>query len=93
MASELNHRCLICGRRYHTCDDCLKKHSFTPWRSITDTKEHYQLFLLLCDYRDGYLSRKAAREKLSRIDFSLDECREGVRQQLMKILGEDPAAN
>ncbi|WP_434311465.1 hypothetical protein [Hominifimenecus sp. rT4P-3] len=86
MSDNLNHRCLICGRRYYACDDCLKKRSFTPWRSITDTKEHYQLYLLLCDYRDGRLSRAEAREKLSRIEFSPEECLESVRQLLNEIM-------
>ena len=88
MAQEPNHRCIVCGKPYRVCDDCLKKHSFLPWRTIADTREHYPVYLVLIQYRDGYLSRPEAREKLSRISFSPEECREGVRRQIQEIFSE-----
>lgn len=70
MSKEINHWCVVCGKGYHACDSCNEIKSFTPWRSLTDTIEHYKLFLILKDYNNKLIDKKEARRLLSNMDLS-----------------------
>ena len=50
MSQELNATCDICGKKYHICSSCKEVKSFTPWRTVTDTMQHYLIFLALSEY-------------------------------------------
>ena len=50
MSQELNATCDICGKKYHVCNSCKEVKSFTPWRTVTDTMQHYLIFLALSEY-------------------------------------------
>ena len=50
MSQELNATCDICGKKYHVCNSCKEIKSFTPWRTVTDTLQHYAIFLALSQY-------------------------------------------
>ncbi len=69
MAVELNATCAICGKRYHVCNSCGEVKSFTPWRSIVDTLEHYQIYFALHDYTLNK-NKEKAREELSKCDLT-----------------------
>ena len=47
MSKEINHWCVVCGKGYHACDSCNEIKSFTPWRSLTDSIEHFKIFTVL----------------------------------------------
>lgn len=89
MSEELNAVCDICGCRYHVCNSCKDMTSFTPWRVITDTVEHYKIFVAVSDYtRTG--NKKQAKEDLSHCDLSdLDTFRDEVKKVIKEILSEE----
>lgn len=41
------HHCIICGKGYIFCDSCRKVRGYTPWKTIVDSPECYQLHLLI----------------------------------------------
>jgi len=82
---NINHWCSVCGKGYHTCDSCRNTQSFTPWRSITDTIEHYKIHLIITDYQNGYMSKEEANKKLANICFQISELKEGVQKVINEI--------
>ena len=62
MALENNAICSICGKPYHVCRTCQDVKSFTPWRSVTDTMEHYKIYLIVADYTNNKDKAKAKSE-------------------------------
>lgn len=73
MDENLNHKCIVCSTLYHHCDDCGKMKSFTPWRAICDTQEHYQAYLLFIELEHDSVSKSDAKEILNRIGIGLNE--------------------
>lgn len=67
---EINHWCVLCGAGYHACDACSKEKTVTPWRSLTDTVEHYKIFMVLRDYKNKAISREKTQELLSGLNLS-----------------------
>lgn len=67
---KINHWCALCGTGYHACDSCSKEKTITPWRSLTDTVEHYKVFMVLRDYKNNVINREKAQELLSGLDLS-----------------------
>ena len=61
MSQELNATCDICGKKYHVCNSCKEIKSFTPWRTVTDTLQHYAIFLALSQYTKTKDKEKAQR--------------------------------
>lgn len=88
MTDSLNAECLVCGKKYHCCLSCEKERSFRPWRSITDTIEHYKIHLILCDYHNGNIDKMEAKELLSRVSFDMKELRESVQTVIKDIIGQ-----
>ena len=62
MSKEINHWCVVCGKGYHACDSCNETKSFTPWRALTDSIEHFKIFTVLKDFNNKLISKKEARE-------------------------------
>ena len=56
---EKNHNCIMCDNSYYYCETCNKINS---WRTICDTARHYQLYMIIKDYRDNYISIDEAAE-------------------------------
>ena len=65
MPNYNNSTCRICGKGYHRCN-C---HSEGSWRKVTDTSEHYQIFCVIRDYRNGVISASKANTLLSKMDL------------------------
>lgn len=92
MAQKLDHKCLICGTMYHACDTCQKVKTFTPWRTLCDTQEHYQILLDIKSYDGGLLSKEEAAADILKRGVkhgSYDEWPEGTRRKLDEILGAE----
>lgn len=87
---EINHWCVLCGTGYHACDSCSKEKTFTPWRTLTDTLEHYKVFIILKDYNNKLIDRDRAKELLSGLDLSGKEnYKESAKKVLTDIYVED----
>lgn len=69
MSEPLNGVCDICGKRYSVCKTCQTVKTFKPWRTITDTLEHYKIFIALSEYTRTK-NKEEAKEQLSHCDLS-----------------------
>lgn len=83
---EINHWCVLCGAGYHACDSCRKEKAFAPWRTFTDTIDHYQIFMVLRAYHNQEIDKIQAREMLSHLDLSDKELyKSGAKKVLADI--------
>ena len=88
MSQELNATCDICGKKYHVCNSCKEVKSFTPWRTVTDTMQHYLIFLALSEYTKTK-DKEKAKEELSKCDLSeLDTFNENIKTVIREIMAE-----
>jgi hypothetical protein len=69
MSETLNHTCSICGSKYHACVGCSDVKSFTPWKTIVDTIEHYKIFIILRDYTNQTIDVNEAKKLLLQRDL------------------------
>ncbi|MEF9983691.1 MAG: hypothetical protein RR806_03135 [Oscillospiraceae bacterium] len=88
MAEELNHKCIICDTDYHCCNDCGNMKSFTPWRTICDTTEHYQIFMVLYELDNNFISKEEASDQLESIGITPENIlhlKQSVQDVIMDI--------
>ncbi len=87
MANSLNSTCQICGKKYHYCGDCSKHGS---WRRIVDTPEHYQIVMILTDYREEVINDREAAQRFNNIGITIDSdfsvYLDAVARDIKKIL-------
>ena len=89
MSEKFNATCAICGKPYKVCRSCQEIKSFTPWRTVTDTLQHYSIFLTLTEYAKTK-NKEVARKELSTCDLSeLDAFKESVRNMIAEIMKEE----
>lgn len=74
MNETFNHRCAICDAEYHYCDDCkkLKDAGITPWRTICDTIQCFQVFGLVKDINANRVTPVEVESQLDNIGVALD---------------------
>ena len=88
MSQELNATCDICGKKYHICSSCKEVKSFTPWRTVTDTMQHYLIFLALSEYTKTK-DKEKVKEELSKCDLSeLDTFNENIKSAIKEIMAD-----
>ena len=88
MSQELNATCDICGKKYHVCNSCKEIKSFTPCRTVTDTLQHYAIFLALSQYTKTK-DKEKAREELSMCDLSdLESFNDNIKTVIKEIMEE-----
>lgn len=87
---KINHWCVVCGKGYHACDSCNKEKSFTPWRVLTDTIEHYKIFMILKNFNNQLISKERAQELLFPMNLSdMESFKESAKKVLDKIFSVD----
>lgn len=64
---RLDHTCIVCGQAYHSCDNCERIKSFTPWRSLCDTFNHYSVYLAIKSFEAGFSTKEEAITELKRL--------------------------
>lgn len=90
MSKEINHWCVVCGKGYHACDTCNETKSFTPWRTLTDSIEHFKIFTVLKDYNNKLIDKKKAKELLSNLNLSdKDSFKDSSKKLLYEIFNEE----
>lgn len=82
-------KCVICGKEYHSCLSCKEQKELKPWKLVTDSIEHYKIFLVLKDYSNEKITKEDAKEKLSNINYNIKELKKNVREDILKILKEE----
>lgn len=87
MPGKLNHKCAICGTLYHSCIGCMDVKTYTPWRNIVDSIEHYKIFIIIRDYSNETIDKKTAYEQLSKCDLTgLADFVEEINTEIKDIL-------
>ncbi len=88
MSELLNGVCDICGKRYSVCKTCQTVKTFKPWRTITDTLEHYKIFIALSEYTRTK-NKEEAKEQLSHCDLSdLESFPDRIKKVIKEITVE-----
>lgn len=65
--------CRICGKQYKVCSHCETTRNRTPWRIITDTATHYQVWVIIQQYKKSIINRETARQMLSQVSITEEE--------------------
>lgn len=87
--NNINAYCSICGQGYHVCNSCLEQKTFKPWRSITDSIEHYKIYLAIHGYTVSKDKEKAKTE-LQNCDLSGSENFKSEIKAVMKEIMAEP---
>lgn len=93
MAQEINHYCIICGKGYHACDSCSEVKTFQPWRVLTDSSEHWKIYMTIKDFNDGIISKNEAAKQLQNCDLTdREHFKPSAKLSIDKILSDDKKA-
>lgn len=69
MALEKNATCEICGKEYVMCQTCSGIETFKPWRTVTDSMEHYKIYFTIWAYKNGMATKEQAKNELENCDL------------------------
>lgn len=86
---KTNAHCAICGAGYHICNTCQQQKSFESWRVVTDTVEHYKIYMALHGYTLSQ-DKATAKRDLEKCDLSgLEDFNPPIRAVIQEILSEE----
>lgn len=87
-----NVTCTICGEQYKICNTCLEQKTFKPWRTVTDTIEHYKIYMALHNYTVSK-DKEQARQELERCDLTgFDGFNPDIKAAINEIMAEPKKA-
>ena len=90
MTQKNNATCLICGKEYYVCLSCRDSMKISPWKTYTDTSEHYKIFQIVKGFHNGVYNKEEAKSKLNKVDLSdLNNYRQKIKDVIKDILEED----
>ena len=65
----------------------------TPWKTHTDTSEHYKIYQIIHGYSTNVYTKAEAKAKLKKVDLSdFDTLRDNIKDVITDIMGVDVAA-
>lgn len=67
-----NVTCAICGKNYEVCNSCLEQKTFKPWRTVTESLEHYKIYSAIHGYTLSK-NKEKAKASLQNCDLSNQE--------------------
>jgi len=80
-------KCLICGEKYNYCPSCSGTHA---WKFYTDTREHYQIYMIIEQYNSKLYSKDDARIAFENIgitaDSDLSNLKPSIAEQIKNIV-------
>lgn len=90
MAEKHNATCSICGKPYYVCMSCKDSMQLHPYKSFTDTAEHYKVFQVVRGFSTGVYDKDEFKSKLKNIDLSdLDSYRPHIKDLIKNALKEE----
>lgn len=86
--NNINAWCAICGEGYHVCRSCLEQKTFKPWRTVTDTIEHYKIYLAIHAYTKTK-DKEQAKTELQNCDLTgLENFKPEIKAVIDEIMTE-----
>lgn len=81
-------KCTICNKEYEVCNTCLEQKTFRPWRTVTDTLEHYKIYLAIHGYTITK-NKEVAKKELESCDLSgMDNFNPEILVAIKEIMSE-----
>lgn len=81
--------CWICGTEYKYCEKCDPLHS---WKTMACSRSHYQIVMIIDEWRNGITTSVESTEKFKNIGITLDsdfsEYLPEVAELIKKIISE-----
>lgn len=73
MAAKNMSNCFLCGAEYEVCKMCQNVMQYTPWRRECDTARHWQIYMIVKDFRSGVLKADDAKKQLDHLKVTISE--------------------
>lgn len=90
MTGKNNAVCDICGKEYYVCLSCSNAMKLHPFKSFTDTAEHFKVFQAVNGFLTGVYTKEEFKSKLQNIDLSdLDSYKKHIQTLIKDALKED----
>lgn len=91
MSNTNNVVCSICGKPYKVCRSCAEQKTFKPWRTVTDTIEHYKIYMAIHGYTISN-NKEKAKDELKKCDLSgLENFNPEIKKVIKDILAKPKA--
>lgn len=92
MAEKNNAVCDICGKEYYVCLSCSDAMRLHPYKSFTDTAEHFKVFQVVRGFLTGVYTKDEAKEKFKNIDLKdIDSFKPHVKKIIKDVFKEEKA--
>lgn len=81
--------CRVCGKEYEVCHTCASVKTYTPWRTICDTPQHFKIWVIVDQYKKGIVSKTEAKKMLQRSRIKVSDAAgllPAVRDIILEIL-------
>lgn len=89
MTNNINAYCSICNQGYSLCRSCMNEKRFKPWRTVTDSPEHYKIYMAVHGYTVTK-NKKIAREELLNCNLSgMESFRDEIKKAIKEIMTYD----
>lgn len=89
MAEKNNAVCSICGKEYYACLSCSDAMKLHPWKSFTDTAEHFKVFQVVRGLSTDVYTKDEAKEKFKNIDLKdIESFRPHIKDIIKDVLKE-----
>ena len=90
--NKINAHCSICNEGYFLCKSCKNEKKFKPWRTVTDTIEHYKIYMAIHGYTVTK-NKEQAKAELQNCDLSdMDSFKPEIKSVLQEIMFESVKA-
>lgn len=83
-------KCPVCGQLFDGCNTC-EKNSITSWKTICDTENHFNIYIILHRYNvTKKITKEQAREFLLKCDLTgYENFQKNVVENIKNILKEE----
>lgn len=81
-------KCTICNKEYEVCNSCLEQRTFKPWKTVTDTIEHYKIYLAIHGYTVSK-DKEKAKDELQGCNLNdLENFKPEIKAVIKEIMAE-----
>lgn len=86
--NNINAWCKICGKGYYVCNSCLAQKTIKPWRTITDSAEHFLIYIAIHGYTISNNKEKAKKELQNCNLSGLEDFKPEIKAVIQEIMAE-----